>query len=161
LISLVIIAGAQEALSAPTTKQQHGTSGLVVPATVESAPQWSSQEKLGGAFNGLKSGVDEDSLLALLLEDSPNANESLLSHGFESASPLPPRLQQGNKPSAYASSVSSAVFAYCNLFPLTLLLVYTIALTPLYCLFSVSRFRPSHVVSSFSVSNRPNLLQVV
>jgi hypothetical protein len=131
LISLVIIAGAQEALSAPTTKQQHGTSGLVVPATVE------------------------------LLEDSPNANESLLSHGFESASPLPPRLQQGNKPSAYASSVSSAVFAYCNLFPLTLLLVYTIALTPLYCLFSVSRFRPSHVVSSFSVSNRPNLLQVV
>ncbi|KAG0591511.1 hypothetical protein M758_1G177100 [Ceratodon purpureus] len=95
--------GAQEALSAPTTKQ-FGTSGLDVPVTVESAPLWNSEEKVGGAFNGHKIGVDEDSLLALLLEDTPTVNESLPSHGFESASPVPSRFQQASKPSAYASS---------------------------------------------------------
>ena len=95
--------GAQEALSAPTTKQ-FGTSGLDVPVSAESAPVWNPQEKPGGAFNGHKGGVDEESLLALLLEDSPNVNESLPSHCFES-----PSLHQANKQSPYASSVSSAV----------------------------------------------------
>jgi hypothetical protein len=102
-----IIAGAQEALSAPTT-QDHGMPGSNVLVPAEPALLWNSTEKPGGGFNGHKNGVDEDSLLALLLEDSPNANESLPSHGFESASPATPRFS--NKPSAYASSVSPAVF---------------------------------------------------
>lgn len=125
LIYHVIIAGAQEALSAPTTRQ-YDTPGTNVPVPAESAPLWTSPEKLGGAFNGHKSGVDEDSLLALLLEDSPNVDESLPSHGFESATPVPSRFQQVNKPSAYASVVSAVVFLFRNLCPLTLILIYTI-----------------------------------
>lgn len=81
--------------------------GPNVPVPAESALLWNSTEKPGCAFNGHKCGVDEDSLLALLLEDSPNVNESLPSHGFDSGAPVTPRFS--NKPSAYASSVSPAV----------------------------------------------------
>jgi hypothetical protein len=92
--------GAQEALSAPST-QDFDVPDSNVPVPAEPALLWNSTEKPGGVFNGQKSGVDEDSLLALLLEDSPNVNESLPSHGFESASRATPRF---DKPTAYASS---------------------------------------------------------
>jgi hypothetical protein len=77
LIYHVIVAGAREALSAPTTRQ-YGSPDLNVPVPAESGPLWNSQEKLDGAFNGHKSGVHEGSLPRFLLEDSPNVNGSLL-----------------------------------------------------------------------------------
>lgn len=91
--------GAEEALSAPST-QDHGMPGPTVPIPAEPSSVWNATEKPGGVFTGHKDGVDEDSLLALLLEDSPSG--SLPSHAFESASPATPRFQ--SKPSAYASS---------------------------------------------------------
>lgn len=108
-ILIVIIVGAEEALSAPST-QDHGMPGPTVPIPAEPASLWNATEKPGGVFTGHKNGVDEDSLLALLLEDSPNPNGSLPSHAFESASPATPRFQ--SKPSAYASSVSPALLLF-------------------------------------------------
>lgn len=101
-----ITAGAQEALSAPRSKE-YTMPGPNVSGIAESAPLWNSTETPGGVSNGHKSGVDEDSLLALLLEDSPNVDERLPSRGFESTSPIPPR--SSKKPSAYASSVGCAL----------------------------------------------------
>lgn len=106
-ILIVIIVGAEEALSAPST-QDHGMPGPTVPIPAEPSSVWNATEKPGGVFTGHKDGVDEDSLLALLLEDSPSG--SLPSHAFESASPATPRFQ--SKPSAYASSVSPALLLF-------------------------------------------------
>nr|XP_024372071.1 squamosa promoter-binding-like protein 9 isoform X2 [Physcomitrium patens] len=101
--------GAQEALSAPRSKE-YTMPGPNVSGIAESAPLWNSTETPGGVSNGHKSGVDEDSLLALLLEDSPNVDERLPSRGFESTSPIPPR--SSKKPSAYASSHPTARISF-------------------------------------------------
>jgi hypothetical protein len=156
----VIVAGAREALSAPTTRQ-YGSPDLNVPVPAESGPLWNSQDKLDGAFNGHKSGVHEGSLPRFLLEDSPNVNGSLLrflledspnvydslpSHGFAWASPVPPRFQQTNEPTA-AFLVSSKMFLF-YLCILTLALFCTIVSTSLSCMYLVSRWAFTRSITS-------------
>lgn len=57
--------------------------GFNVFGIVEFVLLWNFIEMFGGVFNGYKSGVDEDFLLVLLLEDFLNVDEWLFFCGFE------------------------------------------------------------------------------
>lgn len=77
---------------------------------VESDQIWDSSLRSHSPSDGLKGGVDEDSLLALLMEDTPNGGDSLPPQSFGLVSPMPPR--PPIKRNTYTSSVD-----YLNILP--------------------------------------------
>lgn len=89
---------------------QYDISETQILPPVESYQIWDSSLRTRSPSDRLKGGVDEDSLLALLMEDTPNGGDSVPPQSLSLVSPMPPR--PPSKRNTYTSSVD-----YLNILP--------------------------------------------